>query len=253
LSRQAERATVPAPCTSALLDAWDAGQRATPTRRALLLLEAFREERTPQIESMPLGWISAELLRMRRSLFGPTLVCLTNCPHCAALVETTANVDDLLGEQGTGNTDPRARHSLRQDSYALEFRLPTAADLLSLRGEPASAARALAQSLVCSALQEQQQVAADDLPESVYTALEQAVVARDPLAHIELDIHCPGCSQHWLETLQVIAFIWAELGALAQRVIREVARLACAFGWSEQEILSLSEQRRSHYLALLPS
>ena len=83
-------------------------------------------------------------------------------------------------------------------------------------------------------------------------ALERTVLEHDPLAQIELSVTCPSCGLEGREPLHAIDFVWAEVSAWAERLLGEVARLAQAFGWSERDILQLSNQRRRRYLELLP-
>jgi hypothetical protein len=66
-----------------------------------------------------------------------------------------------------------------------------------------------------------------------------------------LSFRCTDCGFEWGEQLDPVAFIWAEMEARARKLLREVHSIASAYGWSETEILSLSEARRSHYVELV--
>ena len=74
--------------------------------------------------------------------------------------------------------------------------------------------------------------------------------SRERAAETRLSLDCAACGSSWTEFLDVAAFVWAEFEAAARRLLIDVADLARAFGWSEQEILNLSEIRRGAYLAL---
>ena len=49
------------------------------------------------------------------------------------------------------------------------------------------------------------------------------------------------------------AFLWAEIHAWAQQLLRDVHTLAIAYGWSETEVLALPAARRRAYLDLVQS
>jgi hypothetical protein len=53
------------------------------------------------------------------------------------------------------------------------------------------------------------------------------------------------------ESLDPVTFFWSELQATARRILLQVHTLASAYGWSEREILGLSDTRRSLYLQMV--
>ena len=73
----------------------------------------------------------------------------------------------------------------------------------------------------------------------------------DPMAEIRLALNCVGCSNQWEETLDIASFLWTEIASRAKRLLREVHTIASAYGWTEGEILSLSEARRALYLEMV--
>jgi hypothetical protein len=241
------------PHAADLLDAWDGGARASSAQRALLLLQTVRPESLDELSALPLGWVAAELLTLRSSLLGPTLVCLVGCRQCHAVVESQVEIDQLTALAGEDPPAISAAAPLRfvQDDYLVEFRLPTSADLLLLRGDAREAGRTLAHALIVSASRDGVAVRAADLPIAVDAGLERAVLEHDPLARIELSVACPTCEFAWSEPLHVTEFVWTELSAFAQRLLQDVARLASAFGWREADILGMSATRRRFYLELL--
>src|SRR4051794_29528105 len=148
-----------------LLDAWDAGARASSTQRALLLLQTCRPESLDELSVKPLGWVAAQLLALRGSLLGPTLVCLVNCRQCQTTVESHVEIEQLtaLAREDPPGSRSSAPLQLHEDDYLIEFRLPTSGDLLTLRGNAREAGRTLAQSLVVRASHDGGAVLAADL------------------------------------------------------------------------------------------
>ena len=64
------------------------------------------------------------------------------------------------------------------------------------------------------------------------------------------ELACPDCGHGWNVELDVAAFAWREIEILAERLLQHVDVLARRYGWSEQEILTLSPARRRFYLEL---
>jgi hypothetical protein len=73
----------------------------------------------------------------------------------------------------------------------------------------------------------------------------------DPMAEIRLTLNCPECGNAWDETLNISAFLWAEIESRARRLLIETHTLASAYGWTENEIFSLSEPRRALYMEMV--
>jgi len=79
----------------------------------------------------------------------------------------------------------------------------------------------------------------------------ESMAQADPLAEILLGFECPACLHNCSEALDLPTFLWAEIDALVRRLLLEVHTLASAYGWSEREILSLSDARRRLYLEMV--
>lgn len=243
------------PSAVELMEAWDAGVRASPAERALLLLGTVRAESRSELSVMPLGWVTAQLLQLRAALLGPTLVCLASCRQCGTTLESTLEIAQLTAlspADATATGEPWS-FSLQHDGYAIDFRLPSCADLLAVHGDPAAAAKRLALGLIERVVHREEALVLSDVPTELQAAIESAVLQRDPLSQIELSLSCPSCGAQAQETLHAIEFVWTEIAAWAERLLLEVARLAQAFGWREDDILHMSAQRRRRYLELLPS
>ena len=88
------------------------------------------------------------------------------------------------------------------------------------------------------------------LPADVRAALARAMAESDPLAEVLVAVSCPACETVFAADLDLGAFVWAELRAHAQRLLREVDVLARAYGWTEADVLALDDRRRGAYLEL---
>jgi hypothetical protein len=238
------------PSAAELLDVWERGNALDPTRRALLLLAAASPDETYEaLAQLPIGARNAQLLELRARLFGEALVAVTDCPQCGERLEIEMRASELGGETHA----PAAPLDVRVDGYALRVRLPNSMDLLAVANE--SQMTIAREKLFERCLVEIQSAdpapAVASLPAFILDAVSEQMAQADPQANLELALTCPNCAHAWQTPLDPIAFLWGEIDAWAQRVLREVHALASAYGWREQEILALSPQRRQIYLEMI--
>lgn len=226
------------PTTSALLSAWEQGRHCHPLDRGLLLYAVAAPEVEPDtLADQPLGQRNAALLRLRKELFGDLLSACLDCPSCGDKLEFTLTASHFLALAGASASSV--------ELSGLRFRLPTTRDLARIARDK-DAARA-AESLVRllleadSGLDEQ---AASLLSPQLASALEQA----DPCLEFALNLQCPPCGHSWTSTLDIADFLWEEIDVHSRRLLDEVDVLARTYGWSEREILGLTEARRAAYL-----
>jgi hypothetical protein len=217
-----------------LIACWELGRPRHPLDRALLLHAAAAPGEDPDtLADRTLGERNAALLRLRQSLFGDALKSCVECPECGERLEFAISAQTLL-EQGPDSASMHAELNGRR------LRLPTTRDLASVADEPdeAHAARKLLDRLLVDA-------APAELP---IDALASAIDAADPRIDYSLALSCPACPHCWNAPFDVPAFLWEEIDARARRLLDEVHTLARAYGWSEGEILALSETHRRAYL-----
>ena len=85
-------------------------------------------------------------------------------------------------------------------------------------------------------------------PDREIEEADEQLALADPLAETRVRLTCPGCGREWDDTLDLALFVWAEVESRAKRLLLDVHQLARAYGWTEGEILALSERRRRFYL-----
>src|ERR1700760_3818435 len=113
-----------------LLAVWESGHQQHPIQRALALLEAaWPEAPAGGWACAPIGQRDCSLLGLHESLFGSELATTTHCPGCAARLESTFTTGEIrVRTPGTPVAPPPGR--LDDQGYAIDYRLPTSADLL---------------------------------------------------------------------------------------------------------------------------
>jgi hypothetical protein len=127
----------------------------------------------------------------------------------------------------------------------VRVRMPTTRDLAAIARAPdeASAVRTLLERLVDG------DGASDSSPSPVpLDRLTRALDEADPCIDVAIDMTCPACAHLWNAPFDIVEFLWEEIEVRARRLLDEVHVLASAYGWTETEILRLSDARRGAYL-----
>jgi hypothetical protein len=234
---------------AATIGLWETATCRAPVERALALAAAAEPPSgIDDTARLPLGRRDARLLALHRALSGPVLEATAPCPACAAWAEFAVDADALL-RQADGAPPPAP---VEVDGFLVDWRPLDSCDLAAAEttGDAGAAERTLLSRCVTVVRSPDGDVEAAALPASVRDALSQSMAEADPLAEVLVNVACPACGSAFVADLDVGAFVWAELHARVQRLLRDVDALARAYGWTESEVLALGERRRTAYLAL---
>lgn len=223
-----------------LLSVWEQGARRHPIDRALLLFALAAPERAvDQLADLPLGMRNAALMALRQASFGRRLSAWVDCPACGERMEFALDAADLPPPPGEASTPVEVA--------GIRFEPPTSRHLAQLVavGDPETAARQLL--YACAA---PDACLPTDPPalEALLDAVEAALDAADPWADLALDLQCPACGEATEARFDIAAYLWDDIDAHARALLDEVHTLARAYGWTEPEILALSDARRAAYL-----
>jgi len=221
-----------------VLVCWERGRVRHPLDRALLLHAiAAPGEDANTLADRPLGERNAALLRLHDALSGDALQSSVDCPGCHERLEFTLSATAICPASVSPPSHVRVGDVL--------VRVPTTRDLASLTGETDQnrAADLLLKRLVPDAPPGGTRPDPPH-PDAVTRALDEA----DPWADLTVALTCPACAHAWDASLDIAAFVWEEIEARARRFLDQVHVLAHAYGWTEAEILRLSEARRGAYV-----
>jgi hypothetical protein len=233
------------------LSLWENGHRLHSLDRGLLAVRALLAE--PMEESVadwPLGRRNHALAQLHAMYFGPALRGWTECDRCGEKLEFAVACQSLIEQQRGRGVNTLAE--LMPEQIAMKgrfYRVPTSRDLARVADEPDARAAAL-RLAACCRIDE----GVDDAPEwsdEELGDLGGKMIEADPLAEILLSFECPVCQAKREQALDLPAFLWAELEAFAKRMLHEIHILARAYGWSESQVLSLSDSRRAIYVQMV--
>jgi hypothetical protein len=229
---------------SNVLALWEQGRARHAIDRALLLFAAACPDLpADRLADLPLGQRNAALLRLRHWAFGPEIRACVDCPGCRERMELAFEADMFLPPESA------AHDGDEHETDGFRFRLPTSRDLAALLGhaDVNSAAARLLERCCIARPGGDQASSLDGLLEKIEAELE----ALDPCADIELSLVCESCAHAWTAPFDIAAMLWDEVEARARALLATVDTLARAYGWSERDVLALSEQRRAAYLEMV--
>lgn len=230
---------------------WEHGAALPPVARALSLLENAGMSRPGEnLPALSIGARDGRLLALRESLFGRTLESVTECPHCGAAIEFALDTKQLQQPERQEEVLPSC---FSVGDISLQFRQINSTDLAAAAGsaDVQEARRKLAERCVIEAMQGGKRMDAAELSEDVVQALSAQLAQADSQADVALDLCCPECKGSWPATFDIAAFLWAEINVRAKQLLGEVHTLAWMYGWSEADILAMSEARRRFYLSMV--
>ncbi|HTP11012.1 MAG TPA: phage baseplate protein [Anaerolineae bacterium] len=230
------------------LQVWEIGWAQKPIEWALTLLTlAFPDQPVEELACLSIGQRDARLLALREQLMGAQVDSVTTCPACDEELELSFDVADLRAATPLLATDTL---SLNVDDCHVEFRLLDSLDLIAAAStsDQAAARRSLFERSILQAHGVDGVLAADQLSESMVGTVAAQMAVVDPQADIQIELVCPACGYTWQTGFDPVRFMWSELNAWALHALRDVHRLASAYGWSEADILAMHPGRRQIYL-----
>jgi len=228
-----------------LLAAWEAGAGAPELARGCAVLGAAGLADPASLLDVPVGLVGTLGIRCFLTSFGSQVDALTACQACGATLDVALSLTELLPGQD-GAEDPAPERTLPLASGVVTVRSPTVRDLLAAaadRDPRGELVRRCAQRAGAA-------VELADLGPGELALVDEALEELSGLGLITVQAACPDCGQPVAALLDPAALLWQQVQGAAPALLRDVATLAAAFGWSEREILALPAARRYVYLQL---
>ncbi|MDN0075097.1 hypothetical protein QU481_15525 [Crenobacter sp. SG2303] len=203
----------------------------------MLLMAAARPGETlQQLAELPIGARDQALLALRCENFGPGLPAYVDCPACSTRLEFALDGEALRCEHTPACIE----------ADGIRVRPPNSRDLaLALKQHDLeSAVRCLARRCVMS---DHDQPERDLTPEEI-GQMEAVLAEADSAADIVLNFSCEQCGHEWPGAFDIAGYLWQEIDAHACRLLNDIHLLARAYGWTERDVLALSDERRAAYI-----
>lgn len=231
-----------------ILEVWEQGASFIAEARTQALLSLVAPElSTEALTELVLGERNKNLLELHQRLFGPTLQAYVECSECGEALDLEFAIDEL----GFASIPhfPET-HSVSKGNIIAEVRLPNSHDLIALTSAKSveDGRRLLFSRCVLELHRGDATIVLHELNEGEFDQLEEAICELDPRMEILFDLQCPQCAHRWQSPLEIGSFLWSKYDAYARQLLENVHVLAINYGWSESDILTMSQQRRHYYL-----
>jgi hypothetical protein len=172
--------------------------------------------------------------------YGPCVESTLHCRHCDEPFDLDFYLQDLL-DSLQGSESAAEKDGVFTLDDGCRFRLPTGEDECAVRHlAPGEAER----ELLARCTVEGDAAANPD-------AVQAAMDAIAPVLSLEMNAHCPECGECQPVHFDIQSYLLSMLESEQEQFVREVHRLATAYGWSLEEILGLPRRRRRAYVALV--
>ena len=197
------------PTGSVILGLYERGMTASPATRAALLARAggaAADATLGDADRAAWGFLTGQ--------FGAAQDAVLTCSACGEDVEFT-----LPAGFAPPGAEADAPVHFEHGGRAYTLRLPRLSDLGSGAFDPA---------LLCPD--------GDWADPDFRAACQAALLAADPALQLDLSLTCAACGADQTHVFDVTGYVWARLEQAARALVRDVARLARGYGWSEAEI-----------------
>jgi hypothetical protein len=242
------------PHPAQLLRIWEDGlYQSTLEKTVRLLAAACQTPDLSLVSQISIGERDARLLQLREWMFGRQLKNMSTCPICGQMAEWENRTDDLRLQAWP--TEPVMRtFNLTEEGFDIKFRLPHTADMAKAIADARyREQQTIFNSCILEVKQQERETSAGDIPAHIREVIEKRMSEEDPQADIRMQISCPSCEHQWETRFDIVNYLWTEINNWAKRMLRDIYLLARTFSWSEKEILSMTAQRRQHYLQMIGS
>ncbi|PTR05759.1 hypothetical protein C8R32_1165 [Nitrosospira sp. Nsp5] len=222
-----------------MLELWDRGARCHSLDRALLLLGSARPgESLEELADVTIGMRDQVLIALRQAIFGRKLSSYIDCPRCRTRLEFVLDTETLRGEVSDSPIE----------IDGLRVRRPTSRDLAAaISAQDTDQATLLLVQRCGMADGNQLPILSGVQIEKIESVLAEA----DSAADIVLDFNCEQCGFVWQTSFDIGAYLWREVELYAKALLADIHTLARAYGWSEREVLDLSDARRAAYIEMV--
>ncbi|CZF82674.1 T4 family baseplate hub assembly chaperone [Grimontia marina] len=253
------------------VEVWEAASARHAQERAAILAGAFvPDSLKPTLPDWTVAGRDHLLMLAYQRQFGDAIEVEAKCGECGEKTQLSFTVSQVLGTaspelskawdavHASLDTDAYlpVYHDVILDGIPCRFRLPRISDLNILDNgedmlfqftqrviEPEDFPQ------ICSALAEKGNT--QDAWEMLFEQLEQRMLASEPLSIVSLNSVCPDCGAETLHQFDIANQFWAQLSASVEKQLWDVHLLAMAYGWSSQDILTMSPARRRRHIAMI--
>ncbi len=234
-----------------VLNIWEQGALLDAEAKTQSLLSLIAPELSMKaLADLVLGERNKNLLELRQQLFGSKLQAYVECGECGQALDLEFLIEDF-GFSSIAHIPEIQR--IENGNINAKIRLPNGHDLEALESVKSvnDGRNLLFSRCVLELYRDDNLVVLQDLSEDELSQLELLISELDPRMEILFDLSCPQCSHSWQSPLDIGSFLWREFDVYARELLENIHLLASTYGWSETDILTMSNVRRKYYIERL--
>jgi len=202
------------------------------------------------------------MLKLREITFGERVQATVTCPwpDCGGGVDISFNISDIPIKDAS-LTSPIHEFKLSAiaegDPHIIWFRLPNGADQEALSGQLIQNQAVATTQLLWRCIQRIDDIEGPDieyvrsLPTHTRVQIEQRMQALGPDVELTMEAVCPECDRSFSIPFDLQEFFFDELKTSRELLLREIHYLAFHYHWGEQEIMSMTRDKRQQYIDIL--
>lgn len=196
----------------------------------------------------PLASRDLALLQLAQDLFGDELACVATCPGCGELQEF-----ELSASVVAKAIVPNDAETIRIDDWEIGV-VPLTSRLIA-EAVTAGGLDDVEVKLAKAAVEQVRRLGDESIvtpiPDQLIRRLIARIEAREAQGEALVAFACANCGNEWSDSFDAGSHLRERIDETAARLLREIATLARAFGWSERETLALPPVRRRAYVEMV--
>lgn len=204
------------------------------------------------------------MLKLRELTFGARIQATVSCPwpNCDSRVDIDFNISDIPIKEmehvlAVYHYDFAQGLSKASDTLPIWFRLPNGSDQEVLSSQLIENEAAALTHLLWRCIQRIGECENPDMEQirglssPLRARIEQKMQSLAPDVELTMEAECPECHRNFTIPFDLQEFFFGELNTSRELLRREIHYLAYHYHWSEQDILSMSKDRRREYIEIL--
>jgi hypothetical protein len=201
---------------------------------------------TATAPELSLGRRDRLLLELRAATFGQRIDLGAPCPVCGEVLAVSMTAAALRVDGAFPDDPARERPEVvLPGGRRVRLRPLNSLDLAAVAhlADPAEARHTLGRRCLEAIPPDE-----PDLPEDLLDTIASRLAELDPQSDVFVPLDCPACRHQWQAPIDIGLVLAHDIEAAARRLLDEIHDLACAYHWTEAEILALPRARRRRYL-----
>lgn len=232
---------------SSILNIWDSCVDKNQAFKGVALASlALNEKNHSNISDWSIEKRDVALFHVRKTLFGNKFSNIAHCPQCNQTVEW----DLYLQQMGIPNLidiPDNLEIPIKIADYNLMVRLPNSNDLFSNNKDK------IIENCILNFKEYNEQLIDQKIPDILVNQISSKYDEICKASNITYHLNCVECEHKWQVIFDIVAYLWKEIDQWAKSFLGQIYMLAKTFGWSETDIINMSDNRRNYYLNLLNS